>query len=92
VKVCFCLNRAEFAVMKPGPQNDMKTRGIERWTGLIMVGDGLAGLIWPAEYLRKLKIGPEPMNDVLEALAERPELTRVLCAIEVAVGAWVFTR
>jgi hypothetical protein len=78
--------------MKPGPLKNMKTRGIERWTGLIMVGDGLAGLIWPREYLRKLKVGPEPLNDVLEALAERPELTRVLCAVEVAIGSWIFTR
>jgi hypothetical protein len=70
----------------------MKTPGIERWTGLIMIGDGLAGLIWPREYLRKLKVGPEPMNDVLEAFAERPALTRALCVIEVAIGGWIFSR
>lgn len=70
----------------------MQNRGIERWTGLIMVGDGIAGLIWPREYLRKLKVGPEPMNDMLEAFAERPTLTRTLCVIEVALGAWIFSR
>jgi hypothetical protein len=70
----------------------MKTRGIERWTGLVMVGDGLAGLIWPREYLRKLEIGPKPVNEVLEAFAERPALTRVLCVLEVAIGAWIVGR
>jgi len=70
----------------------MKTRGIERWTGLIMVGDGLAGLIWPREYLRKLEIGPKPVNEVLEAFAERPALTRALCVLEVAIGAWIVGR
>lgn len=70
----------------------METRGIERWTGLVMIGDGLAGLIWPREYLRKLKVGPEPLNEVLEAFAERPTLTRTLCMIEVALGAWIFNR
>jgi hypothetical protein len=70
----------------------MKARGVERWTGLVMVCDGLAGLIWPREYLRKLKIGPEPVNDLLEAFAERPKLTRALCAVEVGLGAWIFTR
>ena len=50
----------------------MKNRGIERWTGLIMIGDGLAGLMYPSEYLRKLKIGPECVNDVLEALPNGP--------------------
>jgi hypothetical protein len=63
--------------------------GIERWTGLVLVGDGLAGLIWPREYLRKLKVGPKPLNDVLEAFAERPGLTRWLCAAEIAFGTWI---
>jgi hypothetical protein len=57
-----------------------------------MIGDGLAGLIWPREYLRKLKVGPEPLNDVLEAFAERPRMTRALCVAEVALGVWVFWR
>ena len=65
---------------------------IERWTGLVMIGDGLAGLVWPREYLRKLEIGPKVMNDVLEACAERPTLTRVLCVAEMALGAWIFAR
>jgi hypothetical protein len=69
---------------------DMQTRGIQRWTGLVMVGAGLAGLIWPCEYLRKLEIGPKPVNEVLEAFAERPALTRALCVVEVAIGAWIF--
>ncbi len=68
----------------------MQTRGIQRWTSLVMIGDGLAGLIWPCEYLRKLEIGPKPVNDVLEALAERPALTRALCVFEVTIGTWVF--
>jgi hypothetical protein len=64
--------------------------GIERWTGLVLVGDGMAGLIWPREYLRKLKVGPKPLNDLLEAFAERPTLTRVLCVAEIALGLWTF--
>lgn len=64
---------------------------MERWTGLVLIGDGLAGLIWPSEYLRKLEVGPKPLNDVLEACAQRPTLTRALCVVEVALGAWIFT-
>lgn len=70
----------------------MAHRGIERWTGLVMVGDGMAGLMWPREYLRKLKVGPRVINDLLEACAKRPALTRALCALEVGLGAWIFTR
>ncbi len=57
-----------------------------------MVGDGLAGLIWPREYLQKLEVGPEPINRLLEEFANRPLLTRVLCVAEVALGAWIFHR
>jgi hypothetical protein len=70
----------------------MRKPGIERWTGLVMVGDRLAGLLWPREYLRKLQVGPQALNAVLEACAQRPVLTRVLCTMEVTLGAWIFTR
>jgi hypothetical protein len=70
----------------------MQRRGIQRWTGAVMIGDGLAGLIWPREYLRKLQIGPRLLNEVLEACAQRPDLTRALCVAEVALGAWIFVR
>jgi hypothetical protein len=71
---------------------DVKNKGIERWTGVVLIGDGIAGMVWPREYLRKLKIGPEPINQVLESFAERPELTRAVCAVEVAFGLWVLLR
>jgi hypothetical protein len=70
----------------------MRKPRVARWTGLVMVGDGMAGLIWPREYLRKLEVGPKPLNDVLEACAQRPTLTRVLCVAEVALGVWIFSR
>ena len=70
----------------------MRTRGVEHWTGLVMVGDGLAGLVWPCEYLRKLEVGPQPVNDFLEAFAKRPALTRALCVMEIGFGLWVFMR
>jgi hypothetical protein len=70
----------------------MQTQSVQRWTGFVMVGDGLAGLIWPCRYLRKLKVGPQPINQVLEALAQRPVLTRALCVVEVAIGARLFRR
>jgi hypothetical protein len=68
----------------------MRKPRIVRWTGLVMVGDGLAGLIWPREYLRKLEVGPRPLNELLEACAQRPTLTRALCVVEVTLGAWIF--
>ncbi len=70
----------------------MSDKGVERWTGLVFIGDGLAGLIWPREYLRKLKIGPRLVNDILEHCAERPALTRFLCVAEVVFGASIFFK
>ena len=70
----------------------MQHRGVERWTGLVFMGDGLAGLIWPREYLRKLKVGPPIMNNLLEHFADRPLVTRYLCVAEIVFGASIFFR
>ena len=78
------------ALMKTGSEKDMRRRRIENWTGLVLMGDALAGLIWPCEYLRKLKVGPQPLNELLEAFSQRPVLTRSLCVLEMAFGAWIF--
>ncbi len=70
----------------------VKDQGVERWTGLVFIGDGLAGLIWPREYLRKLKVGPQVLNNLLEHFADRPATTRFLCVAEIVFGASIFFR
>jgi hypothetical protein len=62
------------------------------WGGLLLVADGMAGLIWPSRYLRLLEIGPSPIKKTFEAFAERPRLTRSACLIEVGIGIWMIAR
>ncbi len=62
------------------------------WAGVLLVGDGVAGLIWPRRYLRFLKVGPSPIHKTLEAFAERPALTRAACIAEVGIGVWMIAR
>ncbi len=61
------------------------------WLGVVLIGDGLLGLAWPRRYLRLLKIGPQSLKEVLESLAEQPQLTRALCLGEIALGIWFMT-
>jgi hypothetical protein len=60
--------------------------------GILLVGDGLAGFIWPRRYLRFLEVGPSPLRNALEAFAERPALTRVACIAEVGLGIWLIRK
>ncbi|MFL6451951.1 MAG: hypothetical protein ACJ746_30435 [Bryobacteraceae bacterium] len=62
------------------------------WGGVLLVGDGVAGLIWPRRYLRLLEVGPSPVRRTLEAFAERPSLTRAACIAEVGIGIWLIAK
>lgn len=60
--------------------------------GFLLIGDGLAGLIWPRRYLRFLEAGPAPIRQTLEAFAERPRLTRAACVAEISLGIWMVVK
>jgi hypothetical protein len=62
------------------------------WGGVALIGDGVAGLIWPRRYLRFLEVGPSPIRDTLEAFAERPALTRAACIAEIGIGLWMLEK
>lgn len=70
----------------------MLQKGWRRNLGWTLVGDGVAGMIWPRRYLRALENGPAPIKGILEAFAGRPQLTRALCIGEVALGVWIILR
>lgn len=66
-------------------------RGLEV-LGLMMIGEGVVGLLFPTRYSLFWKVGPQWMRDAVSALAENPNATRLLCAGEVAAGMWLATR
>ena len=57
--------------------------------GLVLVVDGLSAVMAPRKYLRNLQEGTPLVDDLLELLAERPDVARVLSAAEVLIGSWL---
>lgn len=66
-------------------------RGLEL-LGLMMIGEGVVGLLFPTRYSLFWKIGPRWMRQAVTALAENPNTTRLLCAGEIAAGVWLAAR
>jgi hypothetical protein len=71
----------------------MLQKSWRRNLGWTLVGDGIAGLIWPRRYLRALarKETNSSERDSRGSVG-RPQLTRALCAGEVALGLWIILR
>ncbi len=63
-------------------------RGLEL-LGLMMIGEGVVGMLFPTHYSRFWKMGPEWMRQVARTCAENPETTRLICAGEIALGLWL---
>jgi hypothetical protein len=60
--------------------------------GIVLRGDGVVGLLNPQRHTRLWRHGPDTYRRILDGLLERPGLTRVLSAAEVAAGVWVAQR
>ena len=56
-------------------------RGLEL-LGMIMIGEGVVGLLYPTRYSLFWKIGPGWLRRVASAFAEHPKATRFACAGE----------
>ena len=59
---------------------------------LLMIGDGVTGLLKPRWHSLLWDVGPKPFQTAMEKLAENPAKSRVLYAAEIIVGAWLATR
>lgn len=74
----------------------MKTNAITNRSlevlALAMIGEGLVGLIRPRRYSIFWKVGPQPLRDFMELLAEHPDLTRLLSVAELGTGLWLALR
>jgi hypothetical protein len=57
--------------------------------GLMMVGGGMVGLLFPTRYSLFWKIGPRWMRQAVTVLAKNPNATRLLCVGEIAAGLWL---
>jgi hypothetical protein len=67
------------------------TGGLEL-LGLMMIGEGVVGAIFPSRYSLFWKLGPRWMHETARAFANHPETTRLLCLAEAAAGLWIAAR
>lgn len=54
--------------------------------GLLMIGEGVVGLLFPVRSPRVWNVRPDWLRKTATAFAEHPEMTRVLCADEITAA------
>ena len=64
----------------------MLTKRLLELAGLILIGDGLMGLLRPRRHSLLWHIGPQLAKAVTEELAEHPQTARAIYAGELALG------
>ena len=64
----------------------MLTKRLLELGGLILIGDGLMGLLHPRRHSLLWHFGPELAKAMTEELAEHPKTARAIYAAELAVG------
>lgn len=55
-------------------------------TAMMLIGDGVLAMLRPEREARAWEVGPKVWKDLMEYLADHPEVTRAIGAAEVAVG------
>jgi hypothetical protein len=65
---------------------DLITKRLLELAGLILIGDGLMGLLRPRRHSLLWHFGPELAKAVTEELADHPKTSRAIYAAEVALG------
>jgi hypothetical protein len=60
----------------------------QHFAAMTLIGDGVMALIHPSRDAHAWKKGPRPWCELMHFLAERPVLTRVIGATQIAGGIW----
>jgi len=60
--------------------------------GLLMIGEGVVGAIWPERYSSFWNIGPRWLRKTASFFADSPGVTRLVCTAETAAGLWMAAR
>ena len=64
----------------------MITKRLLELAGLILIGDGVMGLLHPRRHSLLWHFGPQLAKAVTEELAEHPKTSRAIYAAELAAG------
>ncbi len=64
----------------------MNTSRLKDFGAMLLIGDGMMGLMRPRRYTNEWKVGPPAGRSLMQFLNEQPNLTRVLGAMEGVSG------
>ena len=59
---------------------------------ILLVGDGLVGMLQTERHTRLWWSGPRPYRAIMTPFVRHPQLTRIVAAAEVAAGLWWASR
>lgn len=59
---------------------------------IVLIGDGVVGLLQPGRHSRLWRTGPRPYRAAMEAFLRSPGMTRSLSAVQAAFGVWLASR
>jgi hypothetical protein len=57
-----------------------------------LIGEGIIGAIRPKRYMRLWRFGPRTYRNFIDALADHPRATRLICGAEAGLGVWLALR
>lgn len=67
-------------------------RRLSETAGMLMIGDGVLGLMYPREHCLLWRGGPSWWRDSIDWFASHPQMTRAFAATELAAGFWLARR
>ena len=67
-------------------------RRLSESAGMLMIGDGVLGLVYPREHCLLWRGGPQWWRGAIDWFAAHPQVTRAFAATEVAAGLWLARR
>lgn len=70
----------------------MITKRWQHFCVMFLIGDGMMAAVRPSRAAKAWVAGPKIWRDLMENLAERPELTRAIGIAEAAFGLWWASR
>jgi hypothetical protein len=70
----------------------MTSAHLKELLALLLIGEGVVGMLYPERYTRVWAGGPGPWNKFIQWWAERPRTLRVLWAAQTGAGLWLAAR
>ena len=62
---------------------------VKELAAMVLIGDGLLGLLSPSAHVRRWQRGPKWSRDIIGSFAHRPQLTRMVAGGElIAATVW----